>query len=79
MKEDIYPDVAQGMRYESANSTINPIEIRQLSYGYKVKIGCLEIAIESKEKLITMLTLYIEDPKGVEDHWNEAGNEIFNI
>lgn len=82
MNGDNYPDTAQGLQDRPAETnpiyTMNTIGIKQLSYGYEVRVGCLEMAIESKEKLIKMLTLYIKDPKGMENRWNNEGDKIFN-
>lgn len=42
------------------------VHIIPLGYGYLVKIGCQEIAIESPEKLVKHLLAYLKKPAAVE-------------
>jgi hypothetical protein len=47
------------------------IQIDELDYGYRVKVGCKGFAIESKETLLNMITKYINNPA-------EVQKEFFN-
>lgn len=51
------------------------IEILQLDYGYQVTVGCQTMAFESKEKIITNLMAYLNDPEGTEKKYREG--ELF--
>ena len=48
---------------------IQPIVIKQLSYGYMVNVGCKSFAIEQADKLIEYLTEYINRPDETEKNW----------
>ena len=45
------------------------VEIKQLSHGYFVQIGCQAFAIETSEKLLSALADYMKDPQGTEKAW----------
>ena len=51
---------------------IYDVIIKELDLGYIVKVGCQSFAIESKSKLLTLLTEYLSDPKATEKKWNEG-------
>lgn len=46
-----------------------PITIHHLDFGYNVKIGCQNFAIETVETLIKNLDAYLKDPSGTEKKW----------
>lgn len=52
-----------------------PIRVRPLSIGFSLEIGCQSFAIETREKLVKILTAYIMNPKGVEDKYYLAKPE----
>ena len=45
------------------------ISIHPLDYGWNVKIGCQNFAVETVEKLIKNLEAYLNDPQGTERQW----------
>ena len=49
------------------------IKIIPLDRGFKVKVGCQELAFTSQKKLINALTKYLADPYEVEKAWLEEG------
>ncbi len=51
---------------------IRDVKIKQLNFGYTVQVGCNSFAIETKEKLLTALGDYLNDPQGVEKKWFEG-------
>ena len=46
-----------------------PITIHHLDFGYNVKVGCQNFAVETVEKLIKNLEAYLNDPRGTEIKW----------
>jgi hypothetical protein len=50
-------------------NVIRYIQIRAANYGYIVNIGCQEIVIELKEKLIELLSKYILEPGKTEQEY----------
>jgi len=46
---------------------IEDIVIKQMDYGYLVKIGCQTIVVETPKKLIKAFKKYLKDPAGVEE------------
>lgn len=46
---------------------IEDILIREMNYGYLVKIGCQTIVVETPKKLVKALKKYLKDPAGVEE------------
>lgn len=57
------------------------IAIKPLGSGYYVKVGCQELAVESTEKLITMLNSYLSNPSEFERKWysKDVRNRLDNI
>ncbi|MDA3781025.1 MAG: hypothetical protein PF487_12510 [Bacteroidales bacterium] len=53
----------------SGGSGIAKITINSLDYGFNVKIGCMNFAVETVEKLITNLEAYLKDPQKTETKW----------
>jgi len=51
------------------SSRMKNINIHALDYGYNVKIGCQNFAVETVEKLIKNLEAYMNDPQGTERKW----------
>lgn len=45
------------------------ITITPLSSGYVVKVGCQSIAVETTERLVKHLGLYLADPNSYERKW----------
>jgi len=45
------------------------VSIHPLDYGWNVKIGCQNFAVETVEKLIKNLEAYLKDPSGTERQW----------
>lgn len=54
-----------------AKVKIKDIVLKQLDYGYLVKVGCVTLAIETREKLNLWMQDYICDPETVTMKWNE--------
>ena len=50
--------------YERAKA--REINIQPMNYGYLVRVGCQSFVFETKEKMVTNLTSYLEDPENVE-------------
>lgn len=51
------------------SSKMYNISIHALDFGYNVKIGCQNFAVETSEKLIKNLEAYLKDPKETERKW----------
>ncbi len=51
---------------------ISDIVIKEIDYGYIVKVGCQTLAIETQIKLIKWLTEYIQNPDAVTKKWNDG-------
>jgi hypothetical protein len=51
------------------SSKMKNISIHALDFGYNVKIGCQNFAVETPEKLIKNLEAYLNDPQGTERKW----------
>src|ERR1700741_1334504 len=50
-----------------------PINIAKLDHGYIVEVGCQKMAVETTQKLIDKLTLYLNDPKKYHRlYWNSG-------
>jgi len=45
------------------------VSIHPLDYGWNVKIGCQNFAVETVEKLIKNLEAYLNDPLDTERQW----------
>jgi len=46
------------------------ILIESLDYGFKVKVGCQNFAVESLNKLLINIEAYLNDPLETEKKWN---------
>lgn len=56
---------------ETLTSPKREINIQPIDFGYIVRVGCQTVAVETKEKLISKLTEYINDPVAAEkDYYN---------
>lgn len=42
---------------------IHDIVVKQMDLGYLVKVGCQTLCLETKEKLIELFTVYLNNPK----------------
>ena len=47
------------------------VTIHSLDFGYNVKIGCQNFAVETVEKLIKNLEAFLNDPRGTEKKWTK--------
>lgn len=59
------------------NTKPKEIIIRSLDHGYFVKVGCQELAIESKEKITELLYRYLENPNKIEEIYFKNKKELF--
>lgn len=50
------------------------ITIHPLHYGFNVKIGCQNFAVETVDKLIKNLEAYLNDPLGTQRKWLSEKN-----
>lgn len=66
---------------EPTNNVIRDVHIERLSSGYLVNVGCQRVAVETTNKLITMLGKYYENPKEFEKQWysQDVVNRLDNI
>mgnify|MGYP005608220895 CR=1 FL=1 len=66
---------------DSNSPTIRNINIEPLSSGYMVRVGCQTVAIETTDKLVEVLTRYLNDPQGVERAWyaRPTRNKLENL
>lgn len=48
------------------------VSVEQLDYGYCVRVGCQIFAIESLDKVLTMLTTYLHEPDKLEQSWRDG-------
>ena len=46
-----------------------PINISWVDSGFIIIVGCSTFAVETKERLIRLLTAYINDPEQVSEAW----------
>lgn len=51
---------------------IKEIKIRQCDHGYILNVGCKEIALDTPEKIIFGLKLYLNNPEKVEKAFLEG-------
>lgn len=65
LEDDDAPQYSVGY----GDSKARKITIEQLDYGFKVTVGCQELAITDKELLQDMLNDYLKDPHKVEQQW----------
>lgn len=63
------------------SSSLRSINIEPLSSGYVVKVGCQTVAVETSEKLVKMLGIYLENPSEFEKKWysKDVRNRLENI
>lgn len=50
-------------------SNIREVTITPLDYGFIIRVGCQQFAIESTEKLILQLSEYLRHPAEVSENW----------
>ena len=50
---------------------MHDLVIKQMDYGFLVKVGCQTLCIESKTNLIALFTEYVKDPQRVMNLYNE--------
>lgn len=64
-----------------SSSELRSINIEPLSSGYKVKVGCQTVAVETSEKLVKMLGIYLKNPREFEKKWysKDTRNRLDNI
>ena len=69
------PDRAYDGEEESYSSgSPREVNIRPLSSGYLVNVGCQSVAVETTEKLLSTLGDYLNDPAGFERKWYKNKN-----
>jgi len=63
------------------SSSVRSINIEPLSSGYVVKVGCQTVAVETSEKLVKMLGIYLDNPSDFERKWysKDVRNRLENI
>ncbi len=59
---------AQTPRSSNEKERIFNIIIRELDHGYIIEVGCKTFAIESAERLMTLLNMYIISPAKIQDY-----------
>lgn len=47
------------------------ISIKSLNYGYLVRVGCQQVAVEDYKTLIKNLESYLKDPSKFEENWGK--------
>ena len=65
-----YNTTSTGLYYindQKPKIKMKDIIIKEMDYGYLVKIGCQTLCIESDKKLLKALKKYMKDPEGVEE------------
>jgi hypothetical protein len=65
-------DVMRNEAYSS--SSLREVNIRPLSSGYLVNVGCQSVAVETTETLLKTLGEYLNNPTGFERDWNKNPN-----
>jgi hypothetical protein len=73
------PDESPDEEHET--KSLRSITIKPLNSGFLVKVGCQDIAIETSDKLIYMLTKYLTNPTKFESEWysKDVINKLDNI
>ena len=56
-------------------SKIRTVTINEMDNGYMVNVGCKCFVIEGKERMLTLLTAYINNPYEMEEKFSK--NELF--
>ena len=56
-------------RTEVNPNKIREVKIEQLNHGYLVRVGCQRFAIETSEKLLSLLSDYMKFPADTEKAW----------
>ena len=54
---------------DNKKNHIHDIVIKQLDFGYVVKVGCQDMGISSAEELIKMFSDYVKQPLEIEKQW----------
>jgi hypothetical protein len=54
---------------DCVGSKIREISIKALNFGFIVKVGCHSFAIETPDKLVTVLGEYLNKPTETEKKW----------
>ena len=57
-----------------SSSSLREVNIRPLSSGYLVNVGCQSVAVETTETLLKTLGEYLNNPTGFERDWNKNPN-----
>ena len=68
---------SNGLTYDAdyhpiKKAMISDIVVKEVDFGYIVKVGCQTLAISTKEDLIKMFTEYVNDPSTVTRRWNNG-------
>jgi len=57
---------------------MNDVVVKQMDYGYLVKVGCQTLCIEKPEHLTQLFAAYIKDPQKVMDlHYKKKLDDIY--
>jgi hypothetical protein len=65
------------MTLEFRNDFTRPIQITPRAIGFEVKAGCAVACFTTKEEVINAITEYLNDPKTVEEKYdNSAGGGL---
>lgn len=54
---------------KTESDRIKSTSIKQVDNGYIITVGCKTFVIESLDKLIKLLTVYLTNPDTTEDMW----------
>ncbi len=69
-------EVRDPLSYPQPELPARQITIEPLNRGYMVRVGCQTVAVESKDRLIDLLTRYLRNPQEIETLYNEG--KLFN-
>jgi len=72
--DEIYDGEPEEPQNESIDYGFREFSVKKLNYGYVIKAGCHQFAIESESRLIKVISEYIKDPSGKEKQWWETKN-----
>lgn len=59
---------------EAPSASLREVNIRPLSSGYLVNVGCQSVAVETTETLLKTLGEYLNNPSEFERAWNRNKN-----
>lgn len=72
-EEDCAPDPRYGgdvaMAEDDGINKIRDFSVKELNYGFLIKVGCHSFAISTAAEAGRLITEYLKDPKGTEAKW----------